>query len=157
MPGITIIEGEQTISGARIAIVASRYNGYIVERLIRGCTETLAGCGIDTDSMTLVRVPGAFELPVVASRLAKQKQFDAVIALGAVIRGETPHFDYICNECANGLARIAIKTDLPVIFGVLTVDNAEQAEDRSGDEESNKGSEAALTAVEMISLLRKLG
>ena len=157
MHGINVIDGDKTISDARIAIAASRYNGYIVERLIRGCTETLARGGVGEDNVTLVRVPGAFELPVVAARLARQKQYDAIIALGAVIRGETPHFDYICNECANGLARVAIKLDLPVIFGVLTVDNIGQAEDRSGDEESNKGSEAASTAIEMISLLRKIG
>lgn len=157
MSGINIIEGDKTISDARIAVVASRYNGYIVERLIQGCTDALAAGGVSEDNITLVRVPGAFELPVVAGRLARQKKYDAVIALGAVIRGETPHFGFICNECANGLARVAIKLDLPVIFGVLTVDNAAQAEDRSGDEESNKGSEAAFTAIEMISLLRKLG
>lgn len=157
MPGINIIEGDKTISDVRLAIVASRYNGYIVERLIRGCLESLNRGGVAEDNITLVRVPGAFELPVVAARLARQKKYAAVIALGAVIRGETPHFNFICNECANGLARIAIKLDLPVIFGVLTVDNAGQAEDRSGDEESNKGSEAAMTAIEMISLLKKIG
>ena len=157
MPGIDIIEGEKTINDARIAVVASRYNDYIVERLIRGCLESLGSGGVTEENITLVRAPGAFELPAVAGRLARLKKYDAVIALGAVIRGETPHFDYICNECAHGLAKIAIKMDLPVIFGVLTVDNVQQAEDRSGDEESNKGSEAALTAIEMISLLRKIG
>lgn len=157
MTGINIIEGDKTISDARIAIVASRYNDYIVERLIQGCTDTLARGGVMEDCITLVRVPGAFELPVVARQLAGQQKFDAIIALGAVIRGETPHFEYICNECAHGLARIAGKTGLPVIFGVLTVNNSSQAEDRSGDEESNKGSEAAQTAIEMITLLRKIG
>lgn len=157
MPGINTIEGDNTINGAKIAIVASRYNGYIVERLIKGCIDTLAGGGVSETEITMARVPGAFELPMVAGRLARQGKYDAVIALGAVIRGETPHFDYICNECAHGLAKIAIKTDMPVIFGVLTADTAEQAEDRSGDEESNKGSEAAQTAIEMISLLRKIG
>lgn len=154
---MNIIEGDKTVSDARIAIVASRYNDYIVERLIRGCIDTLSRGGVTEDCIALVRVPGAFELPVVAGRLAGQQKYDAIIALGAVIRGETPHFEYICNECAHGLSRIAGKTGLPVIFGVLTVDNSAQAEDRSGDEESNKGSEAAQTAIEMISLLRKIG
>ena len=151
------VEGDKSASGASIAIVASRYNDYIVERLIKGCIDTLKDSGISESGITLIRVPGAFELPVTVQHIARQKKYDAIIALGAVIRGETPHFDYICNECANGLARVALEADMPVIFGVLTVDTAEQAEDRSGDEESNKGSEAAHTAVEMLTLFRKLG
>jgi len=156
MRGVNLIEGDRTISGVRIAIVASRYNDYIVERLIQGCVSTLQAGGVSADAITLVRVPGAFELPAIAARLAQKTNYDAIIALGAVIRGETPHFDYICTECSRGLARVATETGLPVVFGVLTVDNAGQAEDRSGDEESNKGCEAAQTAIEMISLLRKI-
>ena len=155
--GVNIIEGDKTISDVRIAIVASRYNDYIVERLIQGCITTLQAGGVSADAITLLRVPGAFELPVIAARLARKKSYDAIIALGAVIRGETPHFEYICSECAGGLSRIATETGMPVVFGVLTVDTASQAEDRSGDEESNKGSEAAHTAIEMIGLLRKIG
>ena len=157
MANIELIEGTGSVKHARIAIVASRYNNYIVERLLDGCIETLSKAGINNEQITLVRVPGAFEIPMAAGRLADSKKYDAVIALGAVIRGETPHFEYICNECANGLATIALQVDIPVIFGVLTVDTIEQAEDRSGDEESNKGCEAASTAIEMIDVLRKIG
>ena len=156
-PEINTIEGSGTINAARIAIVASRYNDYIVERLIQGCLTTLHAGGVKDEAITLLRAPGAFELPIVAARLARRKQYDAIIALGAVIRGETPHFEYICSECAGGLSRVATETGMPVVFGVLTVDNVSQAEDRSGEEESNKGSEAAQTAIEMISLLRKIG
>jgi 6,7-dimethyl-8-ribityllumazine synthase len=154
---IKTIEGTGSVSDARIAIVASRYNNYIVERLLSGCINTLHKTGITGERITVVRVPGAFEIPVAAGRLADRDDYDAIIALGAVIRGETPHFEYICNECAHGLAVIALQVDMPVIFGVLTVDTIGQAEDRSGDEESNKGCEAASTALEMIDVLRKLG
>ena len=157
MSEINIIEGAKKLDNARIAVIASRYNVDIVDRLIKGCNDTLINAGLNPAGIDLLRVPGAFELPMVAGHLARQKKYDALIALGAVIRGETPHFDYICTECASGLARIAIDYDLPVIFGVLTVDTYQQAEDRSGDEESNKGSEAALTAVEMINLLKQAG
>lgn len=157
MNDIKTIEGTGSVNDARIAIVASRYNNYIVERLLNGCFDTLRKAGISNEQITLVRVPGAFEIPIAAGKLADSKNYDAVIALGAVIRGETPHFEYICNECANGLATIALQVDIPVIFGVLTVDSIEQAEDRSGDAESNKGCEAAGTAIEMIDVLRKIG
>lgn len=157
MAEIKTIEGTGSVSDARIAIVASRYNNYIVERLLSGCINTLHKTGITGERITVVRVPGAFEIPVAAGRLADRDDYDAIIALGAVIRGETPHFEYICNECAHGLAVIALQVDMPVIFGVLTVDTIGQAEDRSGDEESNKGCEAASTALEMIDVLRKLG
>jgi len=145
------------VKDARIAIVASRYNDYIVDRLLKACVDVLFKAGISSEHMTIVRVPGAFEIPMTAGRLADKNEYDAIIALGAVIRGETPHFEYICNECANGLASIALRVDIPVIFGVLTVENITQAEDRSGDEESNKGSEAAKTALEMIDVFRKIG
>ena len=157
MAEIKTIEGTGSVSDARIAIVASRYNNYIVERLLSGCINTLHKTGITGEQITVVRVPGAFEIPVAAGRLADRDDYDAIIALGAVIRGETPHFEYICNECAHGLAVIALQVDMPVIFGVLTVDTIGQAEDRSGEQESNKGCEAASTALEMIDVLRKLG
>ena len=157
VPGVHVIEGGITVSGASIAIVASRYNDYIVERLIQGCLATLQAGGVSAGAITLLRVPGAFELPVATARLARLKKYDAVIALGTVIRGDTPHFEYICQECAAGLGRVATETGLPVVFGVLTVNNAKQAKDRSGADDSNKGSEAAQTAIEMISLLRRIG
>lgn len=156
MKDIKTIEGTGSVTDARIAIVASRYNDYIVERLLKGCIDTLRKAGVTDDHILIVRVPGAFEIPIAAGRLADQDEYDAIIALGAVIRGETPHFEYICNECAHGLGVIALQVDIPVIFGVLTVDSIGQAEDRSGDEESNKGCEAAGTALEMIDVLRKI-
>lgn len=152
-----IIEATEGVHDAKIAIIASRYNNYIVDRLEKGCIKTLTAGGINESNITLVRVPGAFEIPAAASRLADKNEYDAIISLGAVIRGETPHFDYICNECANGLASLSMKVNMPIIFGVLTVENIQQAEDRSGDEESNKGSESASTALEMIEVLRKIG
>ena len=157
MSDIKVIQVTNDASDVRIAIVASRYNNYIVERLLTGCLDTLGRAGVAAHQITVVRVPGAFEIPVAAGRLARRDEFDAVIALGTVIRGETPHFEYICNECARGLASLALQADKPVIFGVLTVDSIDQAEDRSGDEESNKGSEAASSALEMIDVLRKIG
>ena len=156
MSEIKTIEGKDSVGNARIAIVASRYNSHIVERLLKGCIDVLKKSGITEGDITVVRVPGAFEIPMAAGRLADTENYDAIIALGAVVRGETPHFEYISSGCANGLATIALQVEIPVIFGVLTVDNIDQAEDRSGDEESNKGSEAARTAIEMIDVLRKI-
>lgn len=144
-------------SGSRLAVVASRYNRAVVDRLLDACLETLAGKGIPDSAVTVIRVPGAFELPVVAKRLAARGEVDAVIALGVVIRGETPHFDYVAGECARGLAAVAVEHELPVIFGVLTVDGEQQALDRAGGGHGNKGTEAALTALEMIAIMRKLG
>jgi 6,7-dimethyl-8-ribityllumazine synthase len=154
--GIRIMEGRTTITEATVAIVASRYNGAIVDRLLDACIGTLRNAGIDPARIALVRVPGAFEIPVAAARLVDTGHYDAVIAIGAVIRGETPHFDFIAAECTRGLADTALRSGVPVIFGVLTVDNIQQALDRSGEPESNKGSEAASTAIEMINLLRSL-
>lgn len=156
MPSIKTVNGDQQVDNARIAIIASRYNDSIVDRLLKACIDCLQSHGIDDDSILLARAPGAYELPIVAQSLAKKAKYDAIIALGAVIRGDTPHFDYICTECSRGLTDTALKYDLPVIFGVLTVDDFEQALLRSGDEESNKGAEAALTALECISVIRKI-
>jgi len=145
-----------SIKDARVTIVASRFNGFIVDRLLTACLKTLRDAGMHDDDMQILRVPGAFEIPVAAKAALGQIPCDAVIALGAVIRGETPHFDYICRECAGGLSRLALDSGKPVIFGVLTVDNSSQALERSGDEESNKGSEAAVAAIDMINLMRSL-
>ena len=143
-------------SSAKIAIVASRFNSFVVERLYDGAIRTLNRHGIENSAITVAYVPGAFEIPVVAKAFLDQNKFDAVITLGAVIRGETPHFDYICNECAHGIARLAVQYTTPVIFGVLTVDNVDQAMDRTGEDESNKGAEAALAALETLGILEHI-
>jgi 6,7-dimethyl-8-ribityllumazine synthase len=143
-------------NGLRIAIAAARFNDFIVGPLLRGALDALARNGAAPGDITVARVPGAFELPLVARSMALSKRFDAVIALGAVIRGDTPHFDYVAGECAAGLTRVALDSGVPIIFGVLTTDSVEQANDRAGGKEGNKGADAALTAVEMVSLLRKL-
>ncbi len=139
-----------------IAIVASRFNSFIVDRLYDGAIKTLTSNGVENDSITVVKVPGAFEIPVTVQNLLDTNDFDAIITLGAIIRGETPHFDFISNECTRGIGQLAVESGVPVIFGVLTVDNSEQAMDRAGEEESNKGSEAALAALEMISVLEQI-
>ena len=156
MADIRIIAGSDTINNATVGIVASRFNSFIVDRLLASCLDKLRQAGLKEDNILVVHVPGAFELPVAAQRLLLEGHCDAVIALGAIIRGETPHFEYIARECSHGLAKIAIEHDAPVIFGVLTVDNSEQAMDRAGEEESNKGGEAAEAAIQMINVLRKL-
>lgn len=157
MADIQIIEEPGVFPDSRLAIVASRYNHAIVDRLLDACLETLADKGVPAGAVTVIRTPGAFELPVVTKRLAVGGEVDAVIALGAVIRGETPHFDYVAGECARGLATVAVQHALPVIFGVLTVDSEAQALARAGGGHGNKGTEAALTALEMIAIMRKLG
>ncbi len=157
MNAIRIVEGDLRVGDLRIALVASRFNESIVERLVQGAVDTLASLGADTASLVLFRVPGAFDLPPVVRRLAGSGNFDAIVALGAVIRGETPHFDYVAGECAAGLARIASETGVPVAFGVLTTDTVEQAEERSGGAEGNKGADAARAAIELANLMRKLG
>lgn len=152
-----IIEGDFDAAGARFAVVATRWNDPIVDRLVDGALEVLRDCGVAESDITLVRVPGAFELPVVCDRLADAAGYDAVIALGAVIRGETPHFDYVAGECARGVSATALEYGVPISFGVITADTVEQAEARAQpDEDHNKGAEAASAAVEMVSLLRRL-
>ena len=147
-----IAEGRHHVAGARVAIVAARFNSGVVDALVDGARETLSRHGIGTPEV--VRVPGAFELPFAARRLARSSGFEAVIALGAVIRGGTPHFDYVCAEAARGIMQAGLEADLPVIFGVLTCDDQRQAEARAGGEEGNKGHEAALAALEMIAFAR---
>ena len=156
MADYQLITGQGKLADARIGIVASRYNSQIVDRLVTACVKKLVKAGIHEGNILVVHVPGAFEIPVAVQRLVLKKECEAVIALGVIIRGETPHFEYIARECSHGLAQIALNNDMPVIFGVLTVANAEQALDRSGDEESNKGAEAAAAAMQMINVMRKL-
>jgi 6,7-dimethyl-8-ribityllumazine synthase len=151
-----IIEGDFHAGEARFAIVASRYNSFIVEHLVAGAVDVLRRHGVEESQIDLVRVPGAFEMPLAVQRLAASERYDAIVALGAVIRGATPHFDYVAGECTKGLAMVAMDHDIPVGFGVLTVDTIEQAVERAGTKAGNKGAEAALSALEMVSLLRRL-
>jgi 6,7-dimethyl-8-ribityllumazine synthase len=151
-----LIEGDLSVRDLRFVCIAARFNDVIVESLIRGALDTLKRHGAADKQIDVIRVPGAFEIPLVARKLALSRRYDALIALGAVIRGETPHFDYVAGECASGLARIALESGLPVAFGVLTTDTVEQAMDRAGGKGGNKGADAALTAIEMVNLLRRL-
>jgi 6,7-dimethyl-8-ribityllumazine synthase len=151
-----IIEGELLARDLRFGLVAARFNEFVVEPLIRGALDALRRHGVGDKQVDLVRVPGAFDIPVVARKMALSHRYDALIALGAVIRGQTPHFDYVAGECAGGIARIALESGVPIAFGVLTTDTAEQALDRAGGKAGNKGADAALVAVEMANLLRRL-
>lgn len=158
MPGShRVIEGGRSAKGLRIAIVAARFNHFVVDKLLAGAVETLTQAGISSQDLDIVRVPGAFELPLAARKLAASHNYDAVITLGAVIRGGTPHFDYVAGECARGVSQAARDSGVPVIFGVLTCDTLEQATERSGGAHGNKGADSALAAIEMADLLRKLG
>ena len=150
------IEGDLTTRNARFAIVLARFNDFIGERLLAGALDTLARHGIDTVNVEVIRVPGAFELPLVVRKLVERGNHDAVIALGCVIRGATPHFDYVAGTCAQGLATVSLESGVPVGFGVLTVDTIEQAIERAGSKAGNKGADAALAALEMVSVLRQL-
>ena len=151
-----IIEGELAASGLRIALIAARFNGSVVEPLVQGALDVLARHGASSEHIEIMRVPGAFEIPLIARKLALSGRYAALIALGAVVRGETPHFDYVAGECASGLARIALETGVPIAFGVLTTDTMEQALDRAGGKAGNKGADAALAALEMANILRRL-
>jgi 6,7-dimethyl-8-ribityllumazine synthase len=157
MMSIKTIEGAMTVSKARFCLVAARFNSFVVESLVDGAIDTLKRHGAGEDEITLVRVPGAFEMPVALERLAAKGEYDAIIALGAVIRGGTPHFEYVAGECVKGMAQVSLKQGVPVAFGVLTVDTIEQAIERAGTKAGNKGAEAALSAIEMVNLLRQIG
>jgi 6,7-dimethyl-8-ribityllumazine synthase len=156
-PEIKTWEGDLSAAGMRFAIVVARFNSFITDRLLSGCMDALRRSGAAIDKLELVKVPGSWEMPIVVRELARQKRFDAIICLGAVIRGETPHFDYVAGQAAGGLAQIAAETGTPVAFGVLTTNTVEQAVDRAGAKSGNKGFDAAMTAIEMASLLKKLG
>ena len=150
------LEGQFEASGLRFAIVVSKYNEFVTSRLLAGALDVLTKAGASQGGIEVARVPGAFEIPLVARRMARSGRFDAVICLGAVIRGETPHFEYISAEASRGIGQAAWEADLPVVFGVLTTENVEQAMERAGAPERNKGAEAARTAIEMVTLLRAL-
>mgnify|MGYP000970397838 FL=1 len=156
MSGIKTIEGDFKPTKARYALLVARWNSFVVESLKDGAIDTLRRHGVADAQITIVRAPGSFELPLVAQKLAASKKFDAIIALGAVIRGGTPHFEYVAGECVKGLAQVGLDASIPVSFGVLTVDSIEQAIERSGTKAGNKGVEAATTALEMVSLLSQL-
>jgi len=149
-------EGKLDAKGLRFAIVVSRFNSFITERLISGALDALHRSGASDDNVEMIRVPGSWEMPVAVSTLLEQKRHDAIICLGAVIRGETPHFDYVAGEAAKGLAQTSLATGVPVAFGVLTTNTLDQAIDRAGAKGGNKGFEAAMTAIEMANLLREL-
>ena len=151
-----MIEGELLARDLRFAFIAARFNDFVVEPLIRGALDALKRHGASEKQIEIVRVPGAFDIPIVARKLALSRRYDALIALGAVVRGQTPHFDYVAGECASGLARIALESGVPIAFGVLTTDTMEQAVDRAGGKAGNKGADAALAAIEMANLLRRL-
>lgn len=154
---MNVIEGAIAAPNAQIVIVISRFNSFINESLLAGAIDVLKRLGqVSDDNITVVRCPGAYELPLVAQRVAKSGRFDAIIALGSVIRGGTPHFDYVAGECNKGLAHVALEFDTPVAFGVLTVDSIEQAIERAGTKAGNKGAEAALSALEMVNLLSQI-
>ena len=157
MGDYTEYEGNLDAGGMHLAIVAGRFNDDVTKLLLEGAQAELAEHRLDPDSVPVVWVPGAFEIPLVAKQLVESGEFDGVICLGAVIRGDTPHFDFVAGECASGISRVALDTGVPIAFGVLTTDDLDQALDRAGGTEGNKGAEAAATAVEMVDLLRQLG
>lgn len=149
-----LIEGNIRATGKRFAIVVSRFNSFVVESLLDGAIDTLERHGeVNESDITVVRVPGAYELPLAAKRIAQKGGFDAIIAIGAVIRGGTPHFDFVAGECNKGLAQVSLEYGIPVAFGVITTDSIEQAIERSGTKAGNKGAEAALSALEMVNVL----
>lgn len=156
MTTIKTIEGNFINTDAKIAIVVGRFNSFVVESLLDGALDTLKRQGVKDSDITIIRVPGAFEIPLAVKKVADQKHYDAIIALGAVIRGGTPHFEYVAGECVKGLGQVALEYGLPVAFGVLTVDSIEQAIERSGTKAGNKGAEAAMSVLEMVSMIRNL-
>lgn len=151
-----VLEGNLVANGAKIGIVASRFNEFIVSKLVSGAVDGLIRHNVKDDDITLAWVPGAFEIPVAAHKMAKSGNYDAVICLGAVIRGATTHYDYVCNEVSKGVAAISLNTGVPVLFGILTTENIEQAIERAGTKAGNKGYDCALSAIEMINLSKKL-
>ena len=153
---MNVIEGQLSSAGLRFAIVVARFNSFITDRLLTGALDALKRTGAAEEQIDIIRIPGSWEFPITARAVAAQKRHDAINCLGAVIRGDTPHFEFVAGEAASGLARVAAETGVPVAFGVLTTNTVEQAVDRSGAKSGNKGFDAAMTAIEMASLLRQL-
>lgn len=151
---VKTIEGKLTVKNEKFAVVVSRFNEFISSKLLSGAVDELVRHGVKDDNITVVWAPGAFEVPVIAKKLAKSGTYDAIIALGAVIKGSTPHFDYVSAEISKGIASVSLETGVPVIFGVLTTDNIEQAIERAGTKSGNKGSDAAKSAIEMANLVK---
>jgi 6,7-dimethyl-8-ribityllumazine synthase len=152
----TFFEGNMVGTGLRFGIVVSRWNSFITERLLEGTLDALRRHGVADDAVEAARVPGTFEVPLMAQRMARSNRYDAVICLGCLIRGSTPHFDYIASECSKGIAQAMMETGIPITFGVLTTDSIEQAIERAGTKAGNKGAEAALAAIEMANLLKEM-
>ncbi len=150
------IEGNMIANGSKFALLVARFNSFVVESLVEGAIDALKRHGVNEADIDIIRVPGAFEMPVAAQRIAKSEKYDAIVALGAVIRGGTPHFEYVAGECVKGLSQVSLNAGVPVAFGVLTVDSIEQAIERAGTKAGNKGAEAALGALEMVNLLSQL-
>lgn len=151
-----ILEGKVVAQGTKVGIVASRFNEFIVSKLIGGAQDALIRHGVADDDITLAWVPGAFEIPLTAQKMAETGHYDAIICLGAVIRGATSHYDYVCAEVSKGIAAVGLKTEIPVIFGIVTTDNIEQAIERAGTKAGNKGYDAACTAIEMVNLIQEM-
>ncbi|MBN2646888.1 MAG: 6,7-dimethyl-8-ribityllumazine synthase [Thiotrichales bacterium] len=151
-----VIEGNLTASGMKIGLVVGRFNSFVVDHLVAGAIDTVVRHGGSAENITKVMVPGAFEIPLAVNKLAQSGEFDAIVAIGAVIRGGTPHFDYVAGECVKGIGQVQLQTGVPVSFGVLTVDSIEQAIERSGTKAGNKGVECTLAAIEMVNVLKQI-
>jgi len=150
------IEGDMVAKSGKFALLVARFNSFVVESLVEGAVDALKRHGVAESDIEIIRVPGAFEMPIAAQRIASNKKYDAIVALGAVIRGGTPHFEYVAGECVKGLSQVSLNANIPVAFGVLTVDSIEQAIERAGTKAGNKGAEAALSALEMVNLFNTL-
>ena len=153
---MNVFEGKVISEGIKVGIVCSRFNEFIVSKLLGGCEDTLVRHGVKDEDIDVAWVPGAFEIPLIASKMAKSGKYDAVIALGAVIRGSTSHYDYVCAEVSKGVATVSLNSDIPVMFGILTTDTIEQAIERAGTKAGNKGADCAQGAIEMVNLIRSL-
>lgn len=156
MSSIKNIEGDLVVRGARFGIVLARFNSFIVDRLLEGAVDALQRHGAESDAIEVVRVPGAFEIPLALKKMAMASKYDGLIALGAIIRGGTPHFEFVASECTKGMAQVNMQHEIPIAFGVLTVDTIEQAIERAGTKAGNKGVEAAVSVIEMVNLLKKI-
>lgn len=156
MSEVKTLEGGLTYTEGRFAVVVARFNGFIVDSLQAGALDAFNRHGVPAENVTVIKVPGAYEMPVAVQRLAQTGNYDAIIGLGAVIRGSTPHFDYVAGEASKGMASVALDHNLPIVFGVLTTDTIEQAIERAGTKAGNKGAEAAVTAIEMVNLFKQI-